>query len=277
MTEELETLLRGAASLGDEGAWQEAYTQLSAGLADYPDEPSLLCALGVAARHLDAEGAAYEYFRRAVAEEPEDPVLLATAGSGLAELGDPDAERILRLAALSAPGCAPARLAYGRYLAREGMTDAAVAEFRAAAGIGDEHFAEAQREIGLALLRVGSINAASQALELADQEPWIVILRALALIEAGENGEAAELLHAAAEADAEDFELQILAALSCAAEGWDDASWNALARAELAAGEQDQPLLVEVEESLHDGPEAARELLLEEVAPSVLRERLLYA
>ena len=45
-----------------------------------------LIALGI------ADGVAYEYFKRCLAENPEDPQLLALAGAGLAAFDDPDAE-----------------------------------------------------------------------------------------------------------------------------------------------------------------------------------------
>ncbi|NIU80224.1 MAG: hypothetical protein GWN71_43835, partial [Gammaproteobacteria bacterium] len=63
---------------------------------------------------------AYERFKQALAQKPEDPHLLATAGAGLAAFDDPEAESALRTAAILAPDVAATRLAYGAYLSREG-------------------------------------------------------------------------------------------------------------------------------------------------------------
>ena len=275
MNTDLDLLLREAAELGDEGAWDDAYRLLSGALDTAPDDAALLCSLGVAARHLGADGAAYEYFRRCVAQEPDDPVILVAAGSGLAMLDDPDAERVLRLAAVSAPRSAPARIAYGAYLAREGMTAAGLAELQAAVALGDEHGVEAHRELGLALLIAGETEDGLRMLQDAGEDGWTDPIRALAMLDAGHMHDAAELLYALAEAEPEDVELQILAALACAAEGWEEAAWNALARGELVATEEDRLLLAEAEERIETSPEAAQELLLEDLAPSVLRRRLL--
>ncbi|CAN5839786.1 hypothetical protein BH20GEM3_BH20GEM3_14650 [soil metagenome] len=277
MSTDLDALLREAADAGDQSEWEHAHQLLVAGLETFPEHPALLCALGVAARHLGADGAAYEYFRRCVAQEPEDPALLATAGSGLAALDDPDAERVLRLAAISAPDSASARIAYGAYLAREGMTELALRELEAARSLGGEQAAEARRELALAFLLARRPAEAVSLLEEAGGDPWIDKIRALALLEAGEVTEAAELLHGLSEADTGDVELQLLATLACAGEGWDDAAWGAFARAELAATEEDRPLLLEVEERIEVGPDEAREMLTDELAPLFLREWLVEA
>lgn len=274
MSADLDALLREAAEVGDQGEWERAYSLLLTGMEPFPEHPALLCALGVAARHRGADGAAYEFFRRCLAQEPEDPVLLSTAGSGLAALDDPDAERVLRLAALSAPDSASARIAYGAYLAREGMIDDALRELEAARTLGGEHATEARRELALTFLQAGRPGEALPLLEEAAGDAWIDNLRALALLESGEAHEAAELLHARSEDDPGDVEVQLLAALACAAEGWADAAWSALARAELAAAEEDRPLLMEVEERIEAGPEEARELLVDELGPALLREWL---
>ena len=60
----------------------------------------------------------------------------------------------------------------------------------------------------------------------------------------------------------EDGVVQIVAALSAAAEGWLDEAWNALARAEAAIHPADDELIGETEEALEAGEERARELLL---------------
>ncbi|CAA9363374.1 MAG: hypothetical protein AVDCRST_MAG89-3905 [uncultured Gemmatimonadetes bacterium] len=277
MSADLDSLLRDAAEAGDQDDWEHAFQLLLAGLESFPDQPALLCALGVAASNLGADGAAYEYFRRCVEQQPEDPAVLATAGRGLAALDDPDAERVLRLAAISAPDSAPARLAYGAFLAREGMTDAALRELEAARAIGGEQAVQARQELAIALLLASRPAEALPLLQDSGGEPWIDKIRALVLLESGEPTEAAELLHGLSEAEPADVELQLLATLACAAEGWEDAAWGAFARAELAAAEEDRPLLLEVEERLDAGGEAARELLVNELGPSLLREWLVEA
>ncbi len=277
MSADFDALLREAADAGDEGEWEHAHQLLVAGLDTFPEHPAFLCALGVAARHLGAEGAAYEYFRRFVAQEPEDAALLAAAGSGLAALDDPDAERVLRLAAISAPDSPPARIAYGSYLAREGMTEGALRELEAARLLGGEQAVEARWELALAFLSARRPAEALPLLEEAGGDAWIDKIRALALLEAGEATEAAELLHSLSEADPDDVELQLLATLACAAEGWDDAAWGAFARAELAAVEEDRPLLLEVEERIEAGSGQAGEMLADELGPWFLREWLVEA
>ena len=92
------------------------------------------CWLGTAERELGLEGIAYERFKRALALEPTDPYVLATAGNGIAAFDDPEAEPALRTAALTAPGVALARFLYGAYLAREGFVEEGQKELEAAAG-----------------------------------------------------------------------------------------------------------------------------------------------
>ncbi|HEX6909155.1 MAG TPA: hypothetical protein VF142_02120, partial [Longimicrobium sp.] len=79
---------------------------------------------------------------------------------------------------------------------------------------------------------------------------------------------------AAAERE-EDVEVQLIAALAMAAEGWDDPAWEALARAESGADSSDRELISEVEDRLEAGPDAAGEFLRQDLGPTLLRERLL--
>ncbi|HEU0076842.1 MAG TPA: hypothetical protein VFQ76_04280, partial [Longimicrobiaceae bacterium] len=69
----LEELLEQAAALGEEGRWDEARDLLLEELEDHPEDPALLVALGVASRELGSDGEAYEFFRRTLAAEPQDP------------------------------------------------------------------------------------------------------------------------------------------------------------------------------------------------------------
>ena len=91
----------------------------------------------------------------------------------------------------------------------------------------------------------------------------------------GEEEEGAEVVVRTAPELEEEGEVQIVAALAAGAEGWIDEAWTALARAGAAAIPADEALVVEVEEALDAGAEAARRLLLEEVLPRVFHERIL--
>lgn len=274
----LDETLRQAATLGDEGRWDEARDLLLEELQDNPEDPALLCMLGVASREVGADGEAYEFFRRTLAAQPQDPVILATAGNGVAVYDDPEAESALRLAAITAPDLPLARVSYGAYLAREGMLADAVRELEAARELaGDEPSIRA--ELAIAYLLAGrnqdGTTELEEALSLDPNDAWLRGIYGMALLEGGQGEEAAEALRDFAAERAEDLEAQLLYALAAAAEGWEDEAWNALSRAELTAEEMDLALVQEVEERIEAGEEEAREFLLRELAPSVLRERLL--
>ncbi|HEX7240942.1 MAG TPA: tetratricopeptide repeat protein [Longimicrobiaceae bacterium] len=275
---QLEEALESAASLGDEGRWDEARDLLLEHLEDHSGDALLLCALGVASRELGADGEAYEFFRRTLATQPEDPLVLATAGNGVALYDDPEAETALRLAALTAPDLPFARVSYGAYLAREGLFAEAIAELEAARGLAAED-AAVRAELAGAYLLAGRLEDGvaelEEALSVDPSDLWLRGLHGMALLAAGRAEEGAETLHRVATEVPEDVELQLLSALASAAEGWDDEAWNALARAEIGAGEADAVLIQEVEETIGAGPEEAREFLHAQLAPSVLRERLL--
>ena len=276
--EPLDELLQQAAGLGEEGRWDEARDLLLERLDEHAEEPALLCWLGVASRELGLDGEAYEFFRQTLAAQPDDPFVLATAGNGVAVYDDPEAESALRLAAISAPDLPFARVSYGAYLAREGMLDDAVRELEAARGLAAEE-AGVRAELAIAYLLAGrrdeGIGELEEALALDSQDAWLRGVYGMALLEAGRSEEAAEALHRAAAERPGDMEAQLLSALASAAEGWEDEAWNALARAELSAEEVDAALLQEVEETIGAGAEEAREFLAAELAPTVLRERLL--
>ncbi len=274
---DVEERLQEAIALGDEGRWEDMVALLTAALRDDPDDPFLLCWLGVAEQELGQEGAAYEHFRRALAEEPTNPQLLAIIGGGLAQFDDPAAERVLRTAAVSAPDVLETRLQYGRYLAREGMFAEALEHLRAAVKL-DEGDAVAHGELGTALALKGDMAGAAQemerALELAPDDSWTRLLLGLVYVEQGEDELAAEVLAQAAEETPDDAEAQILAALAAASQGWLDAAQVILARGEYSAEGSDVELLHEAEDRLADGAEAAMEMLRENLGPSVLHERL---
>jgi predicted Zn-dependent protease len=275
--EQLAERLAEASALADEDRWDDAYELLLDEEATHPDDPTLLCMLGVAAREAGADGQAYDFFRRCVAQQPADPILLATAGSGLAAWDDPDAERVLRLAALTAPQLALARLNYGAYLAREGLFAAAIDELEAAREFEPEN-ATVHLELGVAYLLAGrsddGLSEFADALALSPEDDWVQALFGLVLAEAGRMDEAAEQLHHASLARIDDGELQIAAALAAAAEGWEDEAWAALARADLLA-DVDRALIREAEERLEAGADAARDFLVGEIAAPAIRARIL--
>jgi tetratricopeptide (TPR) repeat protein len=272
----LEAILHEASTLADQGRWEEVHAILREQLGDHPADPTLLCMIGVAAGELGADDAAREYFRRCLAEAPSDPLLLVTAGSGLAPFSEPEAEAALRLAALTAPHLPAARLQYGSLLAREGQLDLALVELLAARDL-DADDVQIRLELGvLRGLRGEWMEAVEELAEAAahdegDAEPTSLL--GLVQLEAGESGEAAESLHRAAVRRVDDWELQLACALACAVEGWEDEAWNAHARA-AGIDEADPDVLLEVEDAISLGPEAAEPLLREELAPSLLRRRL---
>ena len=95
--------------------------------------PAATTARTVHLGELGLDGMAYERFKRALALDPADPYVLATAGNGIAAFDDPDAERALRAAAVTAPQLPLARMMYGAYLSREGL----MAAVEASAGNSD--------------------------------------------------------------------------------------------------------------------------------------------
>ncbi|HEX2207224.1 MAG TPA: hypothetical protein VHG93_06040, partial [Longimicrobium sp.] len=238
----------------------------------------LLTWTGLAAQRVGEEGEAFEMFRRALGMEPQDPFVLASARSALAALDDPEAERAMRLAALTAPGFPFARAAYGAYLAREGLFEDAIAELTAARDLAPED-GSVHAELGMALLLARrtdeGLDALEEALSRVPGDAWLRGVFGLALVDAGRGEEGAEQLHQAAQEREEDVEVQLIAALAMAAEGWQDPAWEALARAGQAADSSDRELIAEVEDRVEAGAESAEEFLRQDLGPSLLRERLL--
>jgi tetratricopeptide (TPR) repeat protein len=274
----VEGLLERALARAEQGEWDGAAGLLREGLEDHPDDPYLLCWLGTAERELGLEGAAYELFRRVLALSPRDPVLLATAGSAVAAFDDPAAEAALRTAALLAPDLARTRLRYGAYLAREGVLEEALRELDAATDLAPDD-PLVHLEHGVAHVLGGDMVAGErcfgQAVELDPGDGWGLILLGLTRLELGELDEAAGVLEQGARNRPEDVEAQLMAALAVAASGLGhDRAEEMLERARLQAGRGDMGLIGEVERGIDDGPEAARILLSESLAPSSLRERL---
>jgi protein O-GlcNAc transferase len=274
---QIEETMQLALSLGDEGRWEEMAELLAGALKDEPEDPYVLGWLGVAERELGNDGAAYEYFRRCVAAEPLDPQLLALAGAGLAAFDDPEAEATLRAAALTGPDLAVTRLHYGAYLSREGMFVEALEQLNAAAALEPDD-PVVHGELGIAHALKGDYEAAAGAMEealaLADDDSWTRLLLGLVYTELRRPEEAAESLLRAAEERPVDAEAQVLAALAAAAVGWQDAAEDALARAPFAEEGQDSALQEEVEERVASGADAAAAYLRDNLAPSVLHDRL---
>jgi tetratricopeptide (TPR) repeat protein len=276
-SDSLEDQLAQAARLLDEGDAASAFELLLEAERDHPDDGTLLCMLGLTAEQAEAPGMSYDFYRRALAAQPEDPNILALLGAGLAHFDDPDAEGVLRLAAVTAPDLALARFQYGSYLAREGLLELAISELEAARSL-DASDPGVTREIGIAHLLAGADALAIEALEdavaLAPEDDDVRVLHALALLRHGSLAEAAEELNATSQVIEGDAEVQLLSALACATQEWDGEAWNSLARAEQGAGPGDAALIREVEDVIEGGPAAAREFLLTQLAPTVLRERL---
>jgi tetratricopeptide (TPR) repeat protein len=270
-------LVAEAQTLGEEERWDEAHSLLVEALDEHGESALLLCWAGIASQRLGNDSEAYDFYRRALSRQPEDAFVLAAAGSGVALFDDPDAEGALRMAALTAPDFPFARAAYGAYLAREGLFAEAVAELEAARTLAPED-ADVQADLGMAYLLAGrrddGLGALEEALALRSDDGWLRGVYGLALVEARRTEEGAEQLHRAASERVEDVELQLLCALASAGEGWADEAWNAVARAEAAADSSDREMIEEVEEAIEEGDEATA-TLRDDLAPSLLRERLL--
>jgi len=274
---EADPVLEQALALGDEGRWEEMAALLADALADEPDDPYLLCWAAVAEREVGNESRAYMLFKRCLELQPSDANLLALVGSGLAAADDPEAESALRAAALSAPELAPVRIQYGAYLSRAGLFAEALEQLEAGVALAPDD-PVAHGELGAALALKGDLGRATEsletALELAPDDSWTRVLVGLCYCEREEIDAAAEaLLHAARERP-EDAEAQLLAALAAAAAGWEAAAEEALARAEYAAEGADRALIQEAADALAGGPDAARTLLLDDLAPSAFHDRL---
>jgi tetratricopeptide (TPR) repeat protein len=275
---ELEPLLERALGLADEGEWTGMAELLREHLEEHEGEAAVHCWLGVAERELGMEGIAYERFKRALALDPRDPYVLATAGNGVAAFDDPDAEPALRTAALTAPQVALTRFLYGAYLAREGLVGEGLAELEAARAL-DADNAQIAYELGvgryLAEDAEGAVDALGEAVRLDPEDGWPRVVLGLVLLESERFEEAAGELSEGARLRPEDVEAQVAAALAACVAGADDLAWEMLERARIRSDEEDTVLLLAVEERLDVGADAARRLLMDDVSPDLLRRRLL--
>jgi tetratricopeptide (TPR) repeat protein len=277
---DLDETLEEAARLSDSGDAAAALALLLEEEARYPDDPMLLCMIGALAETLGAEGMSVDFFQRCLAQNPTDVEVLILAGSGLAAAGDPGAEPALRLAALTSPDHPLARMHYGVLLVRTGLLEQGLEELSAARSL-DPSSARTRRELGVAHLLRGAAEDALEELEAAvaadadDVENRLML--GLALVQEGQLSRAAEELHSLGEMLPDDGEVQLLLALLFALEGWEEEAWLAVSRAESAEPPVDSALVREVEEAIGSGQEAQRDLLIEELAPTSLRERLFLA
>jgi Flp pilus assembly protein TadD len=223
-------------------------------------------------------GVAYERFKRALALEPSDPYVLATAGNGIAAFDDPDAERALRTAALTAPNLALGRLLYGAYLSREGFLEEGLTELRAAREL-DPDDPQIAYELAVAYALSGrheeAADTLSDAVRLDPDDGWVRCVFGLVLVEARRAEEGAGELISGARISEEDVDAALAAALAAAAIGQDGLAYEMLERARLRATAEDLAMVTAVEERIDAGPEAAEGMLSEELGPDLLRSRLL--
>ena len=275
---ELEDLLKHALDLGEEGDWEGMAMELSDALEEEPGNPALLCWLGVAERELGLPGAAYDRFKEVLAQEPVDPVILATAGNGLAQFDDPDAEAALRSASLLAPDLPLTRWLFGAYLSREGLHEDALRELMAASEIAPDDPVIAY-ELGVAFALQGELEKAVEALtrsvDLDQAEGWGQMVLGLIEADLDQMDEAVRDLSEGARLSPTDVEGQFLAALAAASAGFEDLAYEMMERGRQGALAGDLPLLEAVEARLEEGADASKAFLLQEILPGSLRERLM--
>jgi len=273
-----EELLQQTLEKGEEGDWEGMARDLLEHLEAAPGDPAILCWLGVAERELGLPGSAYDRFREALAQDPEDPFVLATVGNGLAQFDDPDAEAALRSASVLAPDLPLARWLYGAYLSREGLHEDAMRELRAASELAPDDPVVAY-EVVVALALGGEMEQAADALtrsvDLDPGEGWSQVVLGLVEAEMDQMTEATRDLSEGARLCPQDVEAQFLAALSAASTGSEDLAYEMMERGRLSALPSDLPLLEIIEDRLEEGADSARTLLRQELLPGVLRERLM--
>ena len=270
--------LARAPQFGEEGDWLAMAEHLRAALEGWPDDPAVLCWLGVAERELGMDGVAYERFRACLATEPTDPKILAIAGNGLAHFDDPEAESVLRTATLMDPNLAYARAMYGAYLAREGMSKEALIEIEAAVALAPED-TETLTEWGVALALAGrldeAVDAFCQACDADPEDGWARALVGLTLVILGRTADALADLLQAADLRPEDVEVALVASLAAAACDEPDRAYEMVERARLRAFPGDLPMVDAVFDRVEEGSAPSKAFLAEEVVSSAFRERLM--
>lgn len=247
-------------------------------LEETPQDPTILCWLGVAERELGLSGSAYDRFKAALAGSPEDPYVLATVGTGLARFDDPDAEGALRSASLMAPDLALPRWMYGAYLSREGLFQEAMRELGAAAELAPDDPTVAY-ELGVAHALQGALEEAlgafARSVDLDPGDGWVRVVMGLVEVELGRLDEAVLDLSAGARERPGDPEAQLLAALAAEAAGFEDLAYEMLERGRQGSEADHLGLLELVERSVDEGGEGSAALLVEEILPGILRQRLM--
>lgn len=270
-------LLERVLTLADEEDWASAAELLRDNLEEYDEDPAVHCWLGVAERELGMGGVAYERFKRTLSLDPTDPYVLATAGNGLAQFDDPDAETALRAAAVMAPDVAVGRFFYGAYLAREGFVEQGLEELQAAREL-DPEDPQIAYELAVAHAFSGDHDRATDvladAVRLAPEDGWTRVVFGLELLEADRLEEAAGELMSGARLREDDVYAQLAAALAAAATGLEEDAWEMLERARMNAAEADLVLVTNVEDRIDLGHEEARALLMDDLAPNMLRLRM---
>lgn len=278
LSDAAEGVLRTAFLYAEDGAWDRAAEVLRDAVEGDPEDPYLLCWLGLAERELGMDGIAYERFKRVLATESEDPTLLATAGTAVAAFDDPSAEPALRTAALLAPNSPLARWMYGAYLSREGMVDKALEELAAAAEL-DPEDPVIPLEQGVAQALKGDLESAylsfARSIELEPGNGWGLVLLGLAALQSGDLEESRPALEEGARVRPDDLEAQLLAALALHATGWEERAFEMLERGRFAAEGSDPGLVEQTEAQMETGPQAALEFLEESLGPSSFRQRLM--
>jgi predicted Zn-dependent protease len=166
---------------------------------------------------------------------------------------------------------------YGAYLAREGFTEDAIRELRAARDL-DPDDPQIAYELGVGYALAGrtdeACDAMADAVRLDPEDGWVRTVFGLLLLEAGRSDEAAGELISGARTSSDDVDAQLVAALAAAASELDDIAVEMLERARILAVEGDFPLVADVEERIDAGVESAEAALREDFAPELLRERL---
>lgn len=275
---DVERILQRALQLGEDGEWEEMADHLESALEDHEDDPYLLCWLGVAEREMGLDTMAYERFKECLAQQPEDPHVLATAGNAVAAFDDPDAESALRTAAMMAPELPLARWMYGAYLSREGLLDEALEELEAAVELEPDN-PTIHMELGVALALNDELQLAvdelDEAARRAPDDGWSRVLLGLALLELDRLEEAARELSEGARRRPHDVEAQLLAGLAAASSGHLDLGYEMLERARQRAEGLAESMVLEAEERMEEGAHATRDFLSETLAPSAFRERLM--
>ena len=271
-------ILRQALDRGESGDWEGMAEELLDALETDQGNPALLCWLGVAERELGLPGSAYDRFKEALGQDPEDPYILATIGNGLAQFDDPDAEAALRSASILAPDLPVARSLFGAYLSREGLHDDALRELIVASELAPDD-PEIAYELGVALALKGdmekAVDALTHSVDLDQGEGWSQVVLGLVEAELDQMEEAARDLSEGARLRPQDVEAQFLAALAAEAMGLENLAYEMMERGRQGAQPGDLPLLEMVEDSLEEGTDRARAFLLQELLPGALRERLM--